>query len=353
MQGTFRMVCAVCDSAARVCNRPIDHFCHWVWHIVVPIPLPSGHHDEHGSFSPHPVEPTIHDEGASHKLAPCLMTVDHMTNPSPFAPRGGTTPISILTFHIMNGMRLIDPIADLALGIRTLRSSQGTTVGLSATGSTFAATGTQGHCPWGSRSSCTAHVAIGCVVTTASVVDMLTMISLIHGTQLTSVASVTRQRVAEAVMLLCEAAIFVGAVLISQKDMLAEAGTAAASDMRSYTILCSISTFCALLTTALLLVVPEATWRSLESGKFTSRCWEVLAGLRARARRNTGTAAGRRTRGPSLFGHSAATVLPLSDTVSNGTRSAEMQVQLVSREGKPAVESGEGKAAVEGGAADV
>jgi len=144
-----------------------------------------------------------------------MLLVDHATNPMPYASRGGTTPISIVTFHAINGMRLIDPVADLALGMHALKSAQRRSQD----------TGRQ--CPFGSGSNCTVHWAIAVVITAASIVDFATVVALLHGLHVfKSVSDITKQRVCELVMLTCEAAVFVGAVLVSHYDMLAEAGTA-------------------------------------------------------------------------------------------------------------------------------
>lgn len=73
-------------------------------------------------------------------------------------------------------------------------------------------------------------------------------------------------------------------------------------DRRAYAVLCSISTFCALATTTLLLVVPASTWQSIAAGELTGLFRQVLAGVGAFARR--------RLRGRSRFGGATAAAAP-------------------------------------------
>lgn len=84
----------------------------------------------------------------------------------------------------------------------------------------------------------------------------------------------------------------------------ADADGATCRDMRSYAVLCSISTFCALGTTVLLLAAPAATWRRITDGELHARVREIAAGVGATARRSARTAI--HTRGRSLFGPAAA-----------------------------------------------
>lgn len=61
-------------------------------------------------------------------------------------------------------------------------------------------------------------------------------------------------------------------------------------------MLCSISTFCALFTTLLLLLIPAATWKRLMHGELPGRVREIAVGIGSRARGAI------RTRGRSIFG---------------------------------------------------
>lgn len=141
--------------------------------------------------------------------------VDHVTNPMPFASRGGTTPISMTVFHCVNGMRLVDPVADLALGIRTLRAAN--------------TDRSHGQCPHAYRDTCTAHWILGSVIVASSLLDLSAVILLLHGMHaFKSLSDLTKQRISEVIMLISEAAIFVSAVLVSHFDMLAAPETAEA-----------------------------------------------------------------------------------------------------------------------------
>lgn len=144
--------------------------------------------------------------------APCYLLVDHVTNPMDFASRGGTTLISIVAFHAINGMRLIDPVADLALGIRVLNSAIRSNVAHP--------------CPYGSNSNCPAHWGLGITITVAAILDFAAVIVILHGLGvLKHISDLTKQRISEVVMLICEVSVFVCAVLVSHYDMLADSGT--------------------------------------------------------------------------------------------------------------------------------
>jgi hypothetical protein len=58
-------------------------------------------------------------------------------------------------------------------------------------------------------------------------------------------------------MFLCEAVIFICSILVVVWDMASNEGMEGYDDMPVYTVLCSISTFCALLLTISLLLVPH------------------------------------------------------------------------------------------------
>jgi hypothetical protein len=69
----------------------------------------------------------------------------------------------------------------------------------------------------------------------------------------------------EACMFLCEAMIFICSILIVVWDMVSTDGMEGYEDMPVYTVLCSISTFCALAMTLSMLLVPTHV-RSFTTG---------------------------------------------------------------------------------------
>jgi hypothetical protein len=66
-------------------------------------------------------------------------------------------------------------------------------------------------------------------------------------------------------MFLCEAVIFICSILIVVWDMASSDGMEGYDDMPVYTVLCSISTFCALAVTLSMLLVPTHV-RSFTTG---------------------------------------------------------------------------------------
>lgn len=102
-----------------------------------------------------------------------MFLVDHITNYSPTAIRGGNTPISIVAFHFTNGMRFVDPLADFVLGYELLQQAN------------------QPVCPWyrklehhhldaGMSSDCLAHRVIAWTIICASVTDFLVLAAYIN-----------------------------------------------------------------------------------------------------------------------------------------------------------------------------
>jgi hypothetical protein len=63
-------------------------------------------------------------------------------------------------------------------------------------------------------------------------------------------------------MFICEAVVFICSILVVVWDMASNEGMEGYNDMHMYTVLCSISTFCALLQTLSLLLIPTHVRRS-------------------------------------------------------------------------------------------
>ena len=106
---------------------------------------------------------------------PLMFLVDHITSAAPTAIRGGSTPISIIVFHGVNGMRFIDPLADFVLGFRLLQQAR------------------HEDCPWhvghaSSRSAdhmstpgdCQWHHRLAWIIMIAAIIDFIILDCYIH-----------------------------------------------------------------------------------------------------------------------------------------------------------------------------
>jgi hypothetical protein len=193
-----------------------------------------------------------------------MLLYAHFFNPTDIFVRGGTTALSIVCFHTVAGMRMIDPLADLSLGCRVIFSAASKTC--SEQGDHVWAPVREG----GTRSHCKSRTALGAVMITAALLDLLLNAAYIHllHNRFKNTSERVRQVLVEGCMLLCEATVFACTVVLTRleesRDTELEGDNGTHNEMRSYAMLCSASTFLALVTTASLLVVPTSWWKYLE-----------------------------------------------------------------------------------------
>jgi hypothetical protein len=205
---------------------------------------------------------------------PLMLTTSHVDQHNYVRPEGSV--LSVMVHYCMVGMRVEDAKADAVLGARIIAAAR---MGLCPNDSIDSSP------PDATDGSCKQHFLIGIIIVIAACADVILDLLWIQAFQqwFRPDQMPHAMKAVHVGMFLCEATIFACAIHAARHDMFSfnssgtnandglknlrgadEKNSSAFLSAKGYAVMCTCTTFLAMVTIVLLLAVPDRAWKALE-----------------------------------------------------------------------------------------